>query len=150
MKTEIKNCLYQRVGHRDGAKDATFRKRYRVWHSIRAYIFHLLSNLSHLGYATWLESRSLVSRISLSRSMIEGRQFLVIGAALEADTTQHLVESRRTSARNHDIQLLRETYPWATVVDLEFFLRGWNKGEEFAGQVYYTPHSYNERIVAKS
>jgi hypothetical protein len=126
------------------------RRQSLAWLPIRVWLFRRLLSLSHLGDAIWLESHSLGRRISLLRSMISGRPVLEIGAALELGPTQHLVPNRRTSARSRDIQLLRQTYPWATVADLHLFLLGWNKGEEFAGREYRSGHSCNEQTTANS
>ena len=82
--------------------------------------------------------------------MIQGRPLLSIGPVLEFGPIQHPVLNRRTSARSHGTQLVRETYPWATVADLHLFLLGWKKGEEFAGQEYYSQRFCNERTVANS
>jgi hypothetical protein len=147
---QIRQYLQQRSQPEDATKSGRIRRQSRGWPAIRGQLFRLLSRLSHLGYAIWLESCSLGPRILLLRSMIEGRPLLAIGAALEIDTTQHLVANKRTSARSRDIQLLRETYPWATVADLHLFLLGWNKGEEFAGRECYSQHSCSEQTIANS
>lgn len=98
----------------------------------------------------WLESRSLVDRTLFLRSMIQGQPYLTIGPAMESDSIRGLVPNRRTSGRSRDIQLLRETCPWATVADLHLFLLGWNRGEEFAGREYGNQHSCNEQTIANS
>jgi hypothetical protein len=83
--------------------------------------------------------------------MIEGQPFLAVGLAVESSPTQHLVGNKHTSARSRDIQLLQETYPWATVADLHpVFLLEWNKGEEFAGRESGSEGSYSAQTKASS
>jgi len=107
-------------------------RRSPAWLQIRGALFRLRRDLSRLVYAIWLAMSSSVGRILLLRSMLAGQPVLVIGEGPAIGPIG--LPNKRTNTRSRDIQLLLETYPWATMADLHLFLLGWNKGEEFAGR----------------
>jgi hypothetical protein len=47
------------------------------------------------------------------------------------DSTQHLAPCTRTQARSACILEMAAKYPWATLVDLDLLLEGWDKGEKW-------------------
>jgi len=55
-----------------------------------------------------------------------------LGQAFELSPSEHLVPCIRTRCRIQDKRAMFEMYPWASPVDLMFFLEGWDKGVEFA------------------
>jgi hypothetical protein len=78
------------------------------------------------------EARSLVGRMKTRR---ERQHYLVtVGPAWVTDPTQRLVPCTRTRARTTDIQEMLSNRPWASLVDLEIFLEGWDRGEKWASQ----------------
>jgi hypothetical protein len=64
--------------------------------------------------------------------MMSGKSCLRVGALWENHPTLRLQPNRRTRARIRDIALLEEKVPWASPVDLHFFLLGWNMGEQWS------------------
>jgi hypothetical protein len=57
---------------------------------------------------------------------------LVLGPWYEVLPTGCLVRNERSNARSAGIQELKSRYPWANTVELEMFLEGFDKGEQFA------------------
>jgi hypothetical protein len=55
----------------------------------------------------------------------------VVGPGWERNATQHLVPCTRTQARSACISEMASKRPWATVVDLEILLEGWDMGEKW-------------------
>ena len=78
-----------------------------------------------------LEIRSLGGRIAIQNGKSLG---VVLGPGFERLPTQHLVPCKRTRARILDIQSMHAQWPWASMVDLQIFLAGWEKGAEWAGR----------------
>ena len=146
----IKRDEIQRLRPGRSRADVLGGKQFLGLRVIQGWLFRAHLVLLGLVYAIWLESRSSAGRILFLRSMMRGQPYLSTGAAIESASIRRLVPNKRTSARSHDIQLLREGNPWATVADLQLFLLGWNKGEEFAGRGFCSPHSYNEQTTANS
>jgi hypothetical protein len=75
------------------------------------------------------EARSLVGRMKTRR---EKQHYLVtVGPAWVTDPTKRLAPCTRTRARTTDIQEMLSNRPWASLVDLEIFLEGWDRGEKW-------------------
>ena len=146
----IKRDEIQRLRPGRSRADVLGRKQFLGLRVIQGWLFRAHLVLLGLVYAIWSESRTSVGRILFLRSMMWRQPYPSIGAAIESASIRRLVTNRRTSARSHDTQFLREAYPWATLADLQRFPLGWNKGEEFAGLGFYSQHSYNEQTTATS
>jgi hypothetical protein len=79
------------------------------------------------------ETRSLFGRISVR---MQENYHVVLGSGYESSASQHLLPCRRTQTRSACIPKLVAMRPWATMVDLELFLEGWDMGEAYA-----SPHN---------
>lgn len=113
----------------------------------------LNQNLQHGRLHRWavLLMRGFVSLVLLARSVaqhirrirsevrslcghIETRNapnFLVgLGPGFQMSPNGHLEPYRRTRARIRDIQSMVSSRPWASPVDLQICLEGWDKGAE--------------------
>ena len=112
----------------------------RVHRNLRGILlfgFHSLVLYPYLSWK-WLveflhivlqETHSLFGRIS-----VRMRQdcHVLLGSAYENLATEHLVPCRRAQARSACISKLAAKRPWATMVDLEILLEGWDMGEAYA------------------
>lgn len=87
------------------------------------------------------EIRSSIHRIGLLWKTQPWRYPVDLGRAFEKLPSGHLVRSSRTACRISDTQKLLSSYPWASSVDLQFFLAGWDRGCESA---LGSPDSYSE------
>lgn len=112
------------LGHR-------VRQGISVWvqHSLPASISRRIFSLCRLWYVLKTSVRSFLGHIETLRNT---KQWGVdLGPVLECHDSGHLVENRRTIARNRGMQKLIALYPWASNVDVDIFLRGFDMGEEF-------------------
>jgi hypothetical protein len=55
-----------------------------------------------------------------------------LGPLLQRLPDGRLIQNARTSARSSGMQELESAHPWASSVDLEIFLRGFDAGELYA------------------
>ena len=92
------------------------------------------------------ESRSFCGRIGVVRG---GMRYVEVGRGWEMTPTGHLVSCTRTRARTSDIQQMLSSRPWASLVDLQIFLEGWDRGERWASQEHILD-SCNPRLGASS
>jgi len=98
----------------------------RVWFSLVG----LGWSLPHHTCKTLSEIRSLIGHIETRNR----KNFVVdLGPALQTPPSGHLVPCTRTRARIRDIRPMLSSRPWASLVDLQTFLEGWDKGAEWAG-----------------
>jgi hypothetical protein len=97
---------------------------------LRRFLNSRVTQVNKLVCALRQEGRSFFGRI---QTLLERRQWgLILGAALERDSTGQLLPNKRTNARSDGIQELVARYPWASTTDLEIFLSGFDMGERFA------------------
>ena len=76
-------------------------------------------------------TRSLFARIAIRN---RENYFVAVGPGWERNTTERLVPCTRTQARSACIRELASKRPWATLVDLEILLEGWDMGEAWTFQ----------------
>jgi len=116
-------------------------KAYRDLKGILLFGIHSLIVYPYLSWK-WLveflrivlqETRSFFGRISVR---MQENYHVVLGSGYESSASQHLLPCRRTQARSACIPKLVAMRPWATMVDLELFLEGWDMGEAYA-----SPHN---------
>lgn len=85
------------------------------------------------------EVRSFLGR---TRTLLGRKRWLVLlGPALERGSTGHLRSNRDTDARSQSIQQLIARHPWASTIDVEIFLWGFDMGEESARHTVDIPGS---------
>jgi hypothetical protein len=101
------------------------------WHSLALYPYRLGIWLQQHLNILLQEIRSLLGRISIRT---QENHCVVVGPGWERCATQHLVPCTRTQARSSCISQLLSKYPWATLVDVEILLVGWDMGEKWAVQ----------------
>jgi hypothetical protein len=106
-------------------------KLLRAWHRTIASLRRRQRVLRHLVYAIWSESRTLVPRMKLAKSMRSGNLYLRFGRMDVSRPNEPLQPNARTNACISDTQLLMGKLPWVSAVELHFFLLGWDKGEQF-------------------
>lgn len=70
----------------------------------------------------------------------------LVGRGFQMCPKGHLEEDIRTHARTHDIRSMLSNRPWATVVDLQTYLEGWDKGAEWAVLYTRNPDSCNAQL----
>lgn len=108
-----------RIGQRYALSQ--FHRRSLVWWS-RHPVLH----------AILVEYHSLLGRIQNLCRKQPWRSHVDLGPAMKTLPNGHLAHDTRTLARIHGTQTMFSTTPWATLVDLEIYLAGWDKGAEWA------------------
>jgi hypothetical protein len=106
----------------------------RTWvaalHRIRALLLRCGSGPIGFWYALRLATRSFVGH---TKTLLCKKHWgILLGPRYETLSTGCLVRNERTNARSVGIQELTSRYPWANTVELEMFLEGFDKGEQFA------------------
>jgi hypothetical protein len=96
------------------------------------------SVLVRLWYALRLEGRSFAGRM---RTLLSIKHWGVdLGPLWEAVPSERQFDlNRRTNARSQGTRNLIGDYPWASSVDLQIFLRGFDVGERYALRSTGTP-----------
>jgi len=89
-------------------------------------------SLSQCTHGILSETRSLVPRILFRLKKNLDSCGVDLGTSHQTHPSGHPVPSTRTRARIHDTQCMLSNHPWATLVDLEIFLEGWEKGARWA------------------
>ena len=56
----------------------------------------------------------------------------MLGLVYQESPSGHLILNKRTKARVLSTQEIETDYPWASSVEAEIFLRGFDAGEQFA------------------
>jgi hypothetical protein len=96
----------------------------------RDVLFRLASGPIRFWYALRCVSGSSLGCI---RNLLSRKSWsLLLGPWYEVLPTGCLVRNERSNARSVGIQELMSRYPWANTVELEMFLAGFDKGEQFA------------------
>lgn len=81
-------------------------------------------------YALRLEGRSFVG--SMKELLSKTHCGVDLGLALERLPCGCLVQNERTNARHQSIRALVSLRPWASTIDREIFLEGFDAGEQYA------------------
>lgn len=108
-----------------------------VWKRAEILLCRWFSDLWQFAHVLRLSIRSLVGHIEILLS----KNLYCYGPVVEEDTKGHLFWNRRTCARVQSIQELRARFHWASSIEEEFFLLGFDKGEEFAHRLPDIPLS---------
>jgi hypothetical protein len=94
---------------------------YRLWPS--------LESLLRFAYALRWEGRSLFGRIQI---LLSRKQWgLDLGPEYVTLLDGRRLRNKRTAARSYGIEELASCYPWASMFDLELFLKGFDLGEQY-------------------
>jgi len=100
-----------------------------VWRYIPATLLRYVTTLIRFGYAIRSEIGSLVGRI---RVLCTKKHWGVdLGPLWETLPDGRLIRNERTDSRSRGTQDLVSVYPWASSIDLQFFLEGFDVGEQF-------------------
>ena len=97
-----------------------------------ARLRHLWWFLNLTRYALVSEICSLPGRIQFRLARRLDQTGVDFGTPWKRHPNEHLEPNTRTHARIRDTQCMLAKYPWATPVDLEIFLVGWDRGAEWA------------------
>lgn len=101
-----------------------------------AHLRRVWPSLVGWGWSLRHHTRKILSEVGSFRGRIETRNeknFVVdLGPAYQTSPNGHLVPCTRTRARIRDTQSMLSSRPWASPVDLQTFLEGWDKGAEWA------------------
>ena len=113
----------------DRRRNAQLRK----WAAALRHTFALLLRYGpvHLRfwYALRLASRSLVGH---TKTLLDKKRWAVdFGPLFERLPCGCLVPDERTDARSIGIQEIESRYPWASIVELQVFLEGFDAGERY-------------------
>ena len=93
-----------------------FYALYRSWFRLLQYAYRILS-----------EGRSFLGHIETRNS----KNFAVdLGPGFQMSPNGHLEDCIRTRYRIRDMQEMVSNRPWASLVDLQIDLEGWDKGAE--------------------
>src|ERR1700731_675866 len=80
-------------------------------------------------YALRWEGRSLFGRI---QTLLSRKQWdVTAGPDTVCLLDGRVLKNKRTAARKHGIEELVSRYPWASTVDLQMFLDGFDLGEQY-------------------
>src|SRR5947209_19625825 len=100
----------------------------RVGQRVRGWLYR-----RELAYGILRESYSLIHRI---RIVFQRNPYGVFGVPLgptwKQSSTGHLERCTETHGRMMGMQSLFAKRPWASLVDLQLYLEGWDKGVEWA------------------
>lgn len=101
-----------------------------VWRWTPQPIFQGLSFLLKFWCVLRTEGRSFLGRI---RTRLGRKQWGVdVGPVLQTSPDGLLVQNERTNARIASIQALSASHPWASSMDADLLLMGFDAGEKFA------------------
>jgi hypothetical protein len=101
-----------------------------AWRPIPSFLIRHVSHLLRFVYAIRLEGRSFVCR---TRTLLAiEHEGVDLGSVLERLPSGHLIQNERTSARSCGIRELVSAHPWASNIDLQIYLVGFDAGERFA------------------
>jgi hypothetical protein len=106
--------------------------------SVFARMFHF--HRHPFLHAVLDEFRSLAGRIHILRTTRLYRYGVDLGQGLKRLPNGHLEKNTRTLSRSLDTKTLFAIHPKASLVDLQLFLAGWDKGAEW---VHYNSDSCN-------
>lgn len=100
-----------------------------VWKVTPDPLWTTLEKILRFADALQTESRSLCGRIgrllSKSDAVVLGPEYVLL---LDRSSVRNI----RTAARKHGIEELARRNPWASTVDLQIFLEGFDLGEQYA------------------
>jgi hypothetical protein len=111
------------------------RMVFPVWKRARIWLRDRLSYLLWLAHVLKLCLRNLAGHIEILLSKNE----YDYGLLAEEGHRGVLCWNRRTCARVAGIQELTSLYPWASSIEEQIFLAGFDKGEQFALHLADTP-----------
>jgi hypothetical protein len=128
--------FYSRLLLQGPVGESQERGRSRISHrrilSLAVCLCLLMSRLYQCLNIILQETRSLFGRIAIRN---RGLNYLAVGLAYcKTGPTQYPVLCTRTRARAADISKMVSTRRWASLVDLQLFLEGWDMGEMWAAQ----------------
>jgi len=126
----ITQWFSSRPGVQQGIEHDCSRKLLRVWMKIRFPQWPVWISLLRLWYALRHEGRSFVGH---TRTLLAKKHWGVdYGPLYESLPDEHLILNKRTDACIRGTQDLAMDYPWASMVDRQIFLRGFDAGEQYA------------------
>jgi hypothetical protein len=120
----VQRDKFSRVILESDLKDRSFLQsasssvRHFYW-SLNLYIHTLLS-----------EFRTVLQRTEFRLKKRLDQNGVDLGAHYRMRPNGHLEPNTRTQNRIRDTRYLLSKHPWATLVDLQIFLEGWDKGAE--------------------
>jgi hypothetical protein len=101
-----------------------------VWNRIPAFLLRHATTLLRLLYALQSEGRSFLGH---TRTLLAKKHWGAdLGPVWEHLPSGHLTPNVRTNARDLGIQELVLRHPWASSIDREIFLEGFDVGELYA------------------
>jgi hypothetical protein len=105
------------------------RKYAWVWRRMPAFLLRFLTVLLRFGYALRLAGDSFRGH---TQTLLARKHWGVdLGPLFECSPDGCLVHDKRTDARNCGMQELVLAHPWANMVDMQIYLEGFDKGEQF-------------------
>jgi hypothetical protein len=117
-----------RNGNSDFGGSVLGKSLARVGQRVRGWLYQ-----RELAYGILRESYSLIHRI---RIVFQRNPYGVFGVPLgptwKQSSTGHLERCTETQGRMMGMQSLFAKRPWASLVDLQLYLEGWDKGVEWA------------------
>ncbi len=122
----------QNVFPRHGCRGTERAHSYRmawVWPLLPSVLLRRVSFLLRLLCALQSEGRSFLGHI---KTQLGRRHWCVdLGPVYERLPNGCLSQHRRTEARSDGMRELESDHPWASTVDLQIYLEGFDKGERF-------------------
>jgi hypothetical protein len=112
------------------SEDVFLNTRRWVWRTTPCFLHPRLWRLFLFLDALRLEVPAFLGRMRIL--LAEKFWSVELGHPLVELRNGRLVRSNRTAARSHGIRQLRSRYPWASLVEHESFLAGFDAGEAFA------------------
>ena len=107
-----------------------FRKSVSGWKIAHFALWQRLRGLLRFVYALRSEGHSFVGHM---QTLLGKKHWGVdLGPLLERSNCGQLQRNGRTDARSYGTQALVSRYPWASSIDLQVFLDGFDMGERYA------------------